>query len=472
MLNSQEIERSLHQHSVGVSRIVEFLSAKAAGCVMLSISTSEHNGCSEFLRGLNLADFDALENLIITTSSNIPSDREASYAFTGDSRKFVGLTTIALVDLGPNVAPSIGELHAILTVATALERLSFEEVQSNAEGLDAVALPKLSSLCYKPLNNADLGDLMALLRNPRLQQLSVVIMSEDDINILIECSDSLANAHSLAVDGFHFDKTNIQQFYRTIGTVNVLDVSTAVREFCTAIIPRSAFWQGVEKAHFRDARDADLERLVHPGVRTTRLKYLGVQFTRYNLLSGDTEQFPHRRLLNFIKPFEICETPCQFAQRHRHQCSPITTFYRRFSREPISKEKMPYESTWNLQSPERRAGKTEKIRKRQCYLHEYASTKSRGNNSNTWADGFRTAFVCIPGQPQKTLKSRALYRPGDEHVQLQRVGSFVTVHEGQVKSEESGNNAAGDSKREPNVVPAQPVRTKGMFHEPVQGAIA
>ncbi|KAF8134062.1 hypothetical protein K438DRAFT_1787359 [Mycena galopus ATCC 62051] len=223
ILNSQEIEHSLRGRSVSVSHIVEFLSAKAAGCVMLSISTSEHNGYSEFLYGLNLAEFAALK--------------------------------------------------------------------SNAEGLDAVALPKLSSLRYKPSNNADLGDLMALLRNPRLQQLSVVIMSEDDINILIECSDSLANAHSLTVDGFHFDETYIRHFYRAMGTVKVLDVSTAVREFCTAIDPRSAFWQGVEKAHFRDARDGDLERLLHHDVRTTRLQFLGVQFTRYNLLSVDTEQF-------------------------------------------------------------------------------------------------------------------------------------------------------------------------------------
>ncbi|KAF8183533.1 hypothetical protein K438DRAFT_1975007 [Mycena galopus ATCC 62051] len=151
ILNSQEIQHSLQEPSVGVSRIIEFLSAKAAGCAMLSIATSGHNGCSDFLRGLRLAEFATLERLIITTSGNIPSDREASHAFIGNSRSppelrvagfpyhwgrqdhFIGLTTIALCDLGPNVAPSIEELHAVLTVATALERISFEDVQSEGQ---------------------------------------------------------------------------------------------------------------------------------------------------------------------------------------------------------------------------------------------------------------------------------------------------------------------------------------------------
>ncbi|KAF8183531.1 hypothetical protein K438DRAFT_1766820 [Mycena galopus ATCC 62051] len=310
ILHTREFEAAIQRPSIGTAGIVDFVAAKSAAFTMLSISTSDHTGCTNFLSALNLSMFTSLERLVITALGPIQSNRVASQYFLHGSTSppdlrvagfpydwdtsahFVGLTTLALCDLSAAVAPSTTDLYRMLKAASGLAKLWIDNVESagSVDGFEAIELSMLGHLHYKPSVNLDLGVLMALLRTPKLQHISFVVLAEDDFDILLDCNELLSTAYSLTLDGFHFNEDKIRQLYDATRGIVELDVSSAVREFCTAIDPDSAFWWGIERAYFRDAHAGDLFRLLEPTARPTRLNFLGVYFTRYNLLSTDDEQ--------------------------------------------------------------------------------------------------------------------------------------------------------------------------------------
>ncbi|KAJ7892315.1 hypothetical protein B0H14DRAFT_3854876 [Mycena olivaceomarginata] len=301
VLHGAKITKSLQQTSVGVDGIIAFVKVKASRCVMFN-----HPGCTDFLRAFTLGDFPSLERLIITNTSGIPSDREASHAFCGGSTTapelrvagfaynwgqtvhFTELTTLALCSLPLDVAPSVVDLHAVLGEASRLEKLCIDDVESagTANGLAVLDLHHLECLHYKPARNAPLGGLMSRLRGPRLQHVSLVVFSEDDIDILIGCRKLLYTAYSLTVDGFLFNEEKIRQLYDTMPGVAVLDASTGT------------------------PHREDLERLVGPDVRPNRLEFLGVHFTRYCLLTNDEE--------NWVKD-QVDEADMHLRSEHRLQ---------------------------------------------------------------------------------------------------------------------------------------------------------
>ncbi|KAF8126865.1 hypothetical protein K438DRAFT_2001153 [Mycena galopus ATCC 62051] len=258
-----DIDKSIHCPSIGVAGIIEFVSAKSVGFTMLSISTSNHAGCTNFLHTLKLRMFASLERLVITGVANF------AYSWNR-SAHFTELTTLALCDLSTDVAPSTIELYRLLSTAVELERLCIDNVES-AGSVDGLERRKF-----------DLGGLMALLRAPRLQHVSVVVLAEDDLDILMDYK--------------------IQGFYDTTRNIIELDASSAVREFCTAIDPDSEFWCGIERAYFRDVRMEDITRLVETSARPTRLKFLGVYFTRYNLWPAEDDQ----RVSAHVDKVDLC----------------------------------------------------------------------------------------------------------------------------------------------------------------------
>ncbi|KAF8187242.1 hypothetical protein K438DRAFT_1972876 [Mycena galopus ATCC 62051] len=244
ILGSREIEKSIQRPSIGTAGIIDFVAAKSGAFTMLSILTSDHTGCTYFLRALNLRMFTSLESLVITSSGPNPSDcvaiqsflhgsdsppelRVAGFPYAWDtSTHFVGLTTLALCDLGLSIGENLyrqcGECRFV-------------------DGFEAIELSMLGHLHYKPCANLALGALMALLRAPNLQHISLVVLAEDDLDILMDCSELLSTAYSLTLDGFHFNKDKIRELYDATCGIVELDVSSAVREFCTAIDPNSAF---------------------------------------------------------------------------------------------------------------------------------------------------------------------------------------------------------------------------------------
>ncbi|KAF8181985.1 hypothetical protein K438DRAFT_1975931 [Mycena galopus ATCC 62051] len=311
LLTEQELENGRAEDRVGLGTIINFVLAKAGGCIMFSCTVANHPGSTDFLRSLNINLFPALEQLVLSAPSGGFGDGEGSRVFANGSvspphlriegcpyswetsAHFAQLTTLALCALSVDAAPPVAALHGILRQASRLQRLCVHKVESTGSvaGLYEVELPTLDSLHYGPDMNSELGCLMALVRAPALRRLSVLICSDDDIHILIECKNLLHTAWTLVVDGFNFDEDNISRFYEGFSQLYKLDARRAVREFCTAISPRSAFWAGIECAYFRDVRSEDLERLVDSDVRQTRLHFLGIHYTYYGLLTNEDEEW-------------------------------------------------------------------------------------------------------------------------------------------------------------------------------------
>ncbi|KAF8193078.1 hypothetical protein K438DRAFT_1969562 [Mycena galopus ATCC 62051] len=311
MIRADEAERVARRQCIGIQGVIDFLLEKSAACIMLSVRASNHPFCIALFQGLRLDAFPVLDRLILTNSANGFADPEACRALTstvacppelravsfpyhwGRAAHFCRLVTLVVSSLVVAKAPSIAELHGLLTEATSLERLSIDHVLSagTTDGLGTVHLMQLDCLHYAPAANEVLGQLIALIHAPRLEHLSLVVLGDDDMVLLLGCRHLFRTVRSLTIDGFHFDEDQINDLYESMGEVTVLDLSLAVREFCTALGPDSVFWWGVERATFRDVRIEDVERLIAPGVRPTRLEFLGLHYTYHHFLASSDEQW-------------------------------------------------------------------------------------------------------------------------------------------------------------------------------------
>ncbi|KAJ7112263.1 hypothetical protein C8R44DRAFT_741953 [Mycena epipterygia] len=126
-----------------------------------------------------------------------------------DTQCYASLTMLILDKFVESVAPTVRELHGILTSSTQLRRLSISDIDcpgSPNHLLPPIHLPFLESLDLAVGGNEGLGSIVEQLVIPSLKSLWYLFGSVYDMNLLLNCGEMLAPISRFTAAGYNRDR--------------------------------------------------------------------------------------------------------------------------------------------------------------------------------------------------------------------------------------------------------------------------
>ncbi|KAJ7131528.1 hypothetical protein C8R43DRAFT_957025 [Mycena crocata] len=195
------------------------------------------------------------------------------------------LTALVLQSLPRIVAPSREQLHAVLSAAPNLVRLSLRDIQCSggSNGLPPIDLSSLRYLDVRVGGHEGITDVLASVRAPGLD--TVVIAFEHrnqhltDLQLLIRCGTLWSTVRSFTAMGSSGGLPIVEHFYRLMPSLCVLDISDVHLVFFRTLTASAdnPFFPHLSELAMSEMPRINLEALFSARVLAARLKVLRVR---------------------------------------------------------------------------------------------------------------------------------------------------------------------------------------------------
>ncbi|KAJ7114757.1 hypothetical protein C8R44DRAFT_740127 [Mycena epipterygia] len=151
---------------------------------------------------------------------------------------FTGLTTLVLHELRSVLSPKATDLWAVIASNPRLIRLSIRSVLcgSVSSDLQPLFLCDLRELDLSPRGCKGLGELMALIRCPRIETLSFVFAARNDVDILLGMTSVMLHITTFCASGHNHNAPRLCELFPAMPAVVCMDISDINRSLFDAML--------------------------------------------------------------------------------------------------------------------------------------------------------------------------------------------------------------------------------------------